>query len=106
MRNLVKDIVKTINVNYDIKDLDKENEYKKDFDDEYAEKVDGDLLRYYLILRFLKLRDLKFNLLNMLNYFRFIQKRFAIDLYKLENKNWNREQDTKNLNESKINKLI
>jgi hypothetical protein len=67
--------------------------------DEYAEKVDGDLLKYYLTLRFLKLRDYKFYILNLLNYFRFVQKKFAIDLYKIENKNWKKSEDYMHLTE-------
>lgn len=67
--------------------------------DEYAEKVDGDLLKYYLTLRFLKLRDYKFYILNLLNYFRYVQKKFAIDLYKIENKNWKKSEDYLHLTE-------
>ena len=61
--------------------------------DEYTEKVDSDLLKYLMTLRFLKLRDYKFYILNLLNYFRYIQKRITIDAYKIENKNWKKSHD-------------
>lgn len=69
--------------------------------DEYAEKVDSDLLKYYLILRFLKMRDMKFYILNILNYFRYIQKKFAIDIYKIENTNMKKSNDFLNTVDSK-----
>jgi hypothetical protein len=69
--------------------------------DNYTEKVDTDLLKYFLILRFLKMRDLKFYILNLLNYFRYVQKKFAIDLYKIENTNLKKSNDFINMTDSK-----
>ena len=63
------------------------------YNQEYAKLVDSDILKYFLILRYLKLRDLKYKILSYLNYFRFIQKKFAIDCYKLENKSWKKSND-------------
>ena len=70
------------------------NNYNKEF----VSNINSDLLKYFLILRFLKIRDLKFNILNMLNYFRYIQKKFTIDCYKLENKSWKKRSDYDHLN--------
>ena len=38
--------------------------------DEYTDRIDSDLLKYLMTLRFLKLRDFKFYILNLLNYFK------------------------------------
>lgn len=91
LREIVKNIIGTEKK----KKVVDEEEYV--VSDEYAEKVDSDLLKYYLILRFLKLRDIKFYILNVLNYFRYIQKKFALDLYKMENKNMKKSKDLINL---------
>lgn len=56
--------------------------------DEYTDRIDSDLLKYLMTLRFLKLRDFKFYILNLLNYFRYVQKRIVIDSYKIENRTW------------------
>lgn len=66
---------------------------KANYNEDYAKLVDGDLLKYFIILRFLKIRDFKFSMLSFLNYFRFIQKRFSIDCYKIENKSWKKTDD-------------
>ena len=65
--------------------------------DSYAEKVESDLLKYLMTLRFLKLRDYKFFVLNLINYFRFIQKRLIVDSYKMETKSVKRTQDLEKL---------
>ena len=65
--------------------------------DLYADKVDSDLLKYLLTLRFLKLRDYKFFVLNLINYFRFIQKKLIVDSYKMETKNIKKNQDLEKL---------
>ena len=69
----------------------------------YADQVDGDLLKYFLILRFLKLRDMKYFIMTVLNYFRYVQKKFAVDLYKIENKNFKKVEDLIDITESNIN---
>ena len=61
--------------------------------DSYTEKVESDLLKYLMTLRFLKLRDYKFFVLNLINYFRFIQKRLIVDSYKMETKSVKKSQD-------------
>ena len=61
--------------------------------DSYAEKVESDLLKYLMTLRFLKLRDYKFFVLNLINYFRYIQKRLIVDSYKMETKSVKKTQD-------------
>ena len=73
--NSLKEIVNTI---FSSKKSD--NEVNSLTHDDYADKVDGDLLKYFLILRFLKLRDMKYFILTVLNYFRYVQKKFAVDL--------------------------
>ena len=93
LNEVVKNIVMNQKSEFDVNSFTNE---------EYVDKVEGDLLKYYLILRFLKLRDLKFFILNVLNYFRFIQKKFAVDLYKIENKNFKRVEDLLNVTESII----
>ena len=65
--------------------------------DLYADKVDSDLLKYLLTLRFLKLRDYKFFVLNLINYFRYIQKKLIVDSYKMETKNIKKNQDLEKL---------
>ena len=65
--------------------------------DIYAEKVESDLLKYLMTLRFLKLRDYKFFVLNLINYFRYIQKRLIVDSYKMETKNVKKTQDLEKL---------
>ena len=65
--------------------------------DSYAEKVESDLLKYLMTLRFLKLRDYKFFVLNLINYFRYIQKRLIVDSYKMESKNVKKTQDLEKL---------
>ena len=65
--------------------------------DQYADKVDTDLLKYLMTLRFLKLRDYKFFVLNLINYFRYIQKRLIVDSYKIENKNIKKSKDLQHL---------
>ena len=65
--------------------------------DSYAQKVESDLLKYLMTLRFLKLRDYKFFVLNLINYFRYIQKRLIVDSYKMESKNVKKSQDLEKL---------
>ena len=67
--------------------------------DEYTDRIDSDLLKYLMTLRFLKLRDFKFYILNLLNYFRYVQKKIVIDSYKLENRTWKKNEDLGNLTE-------
>jgi len=67
--------------------------------DEYTDRIDSDLLKYLMTLRFLKLRDFKFYILNLLNYFRYVQKRIVIDSYKIENRTWKKNEDLNNLTE-------
>ena len=50
-----------------------------------------------MTLRFLKLRDYKFFVLNLINYFRYIQKRLIVDSYKMESKNVKKTQDLEKL---------
>jgi hypothetical protein len=95
--NPLKEIVKNVVLNQK-----SEFEINSFTNEDYVDKVEGDLLKYFLILRFLKLRDLKFFILNVLNYFRFIQKKFAVDLYKIENKNFKRVEDLLNITESNV----
>ena len=106
-KNLVHDIVSEENARSNDNELRTESyittnsnyntnqKYKQenDFSEEYAKKVDGELLKYFLILRFLKIRDIKFQILNLLNYFRYIQKKFTLDCYKIENKSWKKNKD-------------
>ena len=94
--NSLKEIVNTI---FSSKKSD--NEVNSLTHDDYADKVDGDLLKYFLILRFLKLRDMKYFILTVLNYFRYVQKKFAVDLYKIENKSYKKVEDLVDITESK-----
>ena len=76
------------------KNIENNNNYSHD---SYAEKVESDLLKYLMTLRFLKLRDYKFFVLNLINYFRFIQKRLIVDTYKMETKSVKKTQDLEKL---------
>lgn len=101
LKHLVKDIVDNSNESnaHPISDV-KKKIIKSDnllVEEDYTDKLNLDLLRYYLILRFLKIRDVKFWIINILNYFRFLQKKFVIDLYKIENKNWKKAEDYESL---------
>jgi len=93
-RNLVKEIVHIKLSNVGGRESNSPN---SDVDPSYASNIEGDLLKYFLMLRFLKMRDYKFFIINLINYFRFIQKKFTIDLYRIENKNWKKKEDLNSL---------
>ena len=93
LRELVSEIIQKDDIEKGIKTKSSNTHSILNPHDEYTEKVDGDLLKYLMTLRFLKLRDYKFFILNLLNYFRYIQKRIAIDTYKIENRNWKKNDD-------------
>ena len=85
----LRDLVAKIIENDDIekgKKAANPNQNNSNHHDLYADKVDSDLLKYLLTLRFLKLRDYKFFVLNLINYFRFIQKKLIVDSYKWKQK--------------------
>ena len=96
----LRDLVAKIIENDDIekgKKAANPNQNNSNHHDLYADKVDSDLLKYLLTLRFLKLRDYKFFVLNLINYFRFIQKKLIVDSYKMETKNIKKNQDLEKL---------
>ncbi len=101
LHHLVKDVVDNSNHTYSNPINDVKKKISKtgniQLEDVYSDKINLDLLKYYLILRFLKIRDIKFWIINILNYFRFIQKKFVIDMYRIENKNWKKAEHYNNL---------
>ena len=100
LRDLVAEIIENDDIEKGTKNKTENLKNILNPHDEYTEKVDSDLLKYLMTLRFLKLRDYKWYILNLLNYFRYIQKRIVIDNYKIENKNWKKSEDLKNLTET------
>ena len=93
----LREIVSKIIENDDLekgKNANNNNGYSHD---SYTDKVESDLLKYLMTLRFLKLRDYKFFVLNLINYFRYIQKRLIVDSYKMETKSVKKTQDLEKL---------
>ena len=97
LRDLVAKIIENDDIEKGKKNINLNQSNNTNHRDLYAEKVDSDLLKYLMTLRFLKLRDYKFFVLNLINYFRYIQKKLIVDSYKMETKNIKKTQDLEKL---------
>lgn len=97
LRDLVAKIIENDDIEKGKKNINLNQNNNTNHRDLYAEKVDSDLLKYLMTLRFLKLRDYKFFVLNLINYFRYIQKKLIVDSYKMETKNIKKHQDLEKL---------